>query len=66
MTDSYDDILNLPHPTSAKHPRMSMHARAAQFAPFAAIQGHKQAIDNSGKEVQAMFDNDKAQDETPE
>ena len=31
---SYDDIINLPNPTSKNHPRMSLHDRAAQFAPF--------------------------------
>ena len=41
---AYDDIINLPHPTSAKHPRMSMAARAAQFSPFAALAGHGAAI----------------------
>ena len=41
---AYDDIINLPHPTSAKHPRMSMAARAAQFSPFAALMGHGAAI----------------------
>lgn len=41
---SYDDIINLPHPTSEKHPRMSMYQRAAQFAPFAALTGHDAAI----------------------
>lgn len=36
MTGPYDDIISLPHPTSAKHPRMPLSDRAAQFAPFAA------------------------------
>lgn len=40
----YDDIINLPHPTSAKHPRMSLYNRAAQFSPFAALTGHEAAI----------------------
>ena len=43
MTE-YDDIINLPHPEPKHHPRMSMMARAAQFAPFAAISGHDDAI----------------------
>ena len=34
MTGPYDDIINLPHPTSAKHPRMPLSDRAAQFAPL--------------------------------
>ena len=41
---AYDDIINLPHPTSAKHPRMSMAARAAQFSPFAPLADHGTAI----------------------
>ncbi len=43
MSD-YSDIINLPRPVSAKHPRMTMQARAAQFASFAALQGHKEEI----------------------
>lgn len=39
MTGPYDDIISLPHPTSAKHPRMPLSDRAAQFAPFAALSG---------------------------
>lgn len=42
--NSYDDIIHLPHPTSKKHPRMSLHDRAAQFSPFAALTGHDAAI----------------------
>ena len=34
---NYDDIINMKHPTSTNHPRMSMNNRAAQFAPFAAL-----------------------------
>ena len=41
---AYDDIIDLPHPTSARHPRMSMTDRAAQFSPFAALVGHGAAI----------------------
>lgn len=40
----YDDIVDLPHPTSMKHPRMPLADRAAQFSPFAALTGHEAAI----------------------
>ena len=40
----YDDIINLPHPEPKNRRRMSMMARAAQFAPFAALTGHDEAI----------------------
>ena len=42
--DKYEDIINLPHPVSKKHPRMSLYDRAAQFSPFAALTGHNAAI----------------------
>ena len=41
---AYDDIIDLPHPTSAKHPHMPMAARAAQFSPFAPLVDHGAAI----------------------
>lgn len=44
MTGPYDDIIDLPHPTSTKHPRMPASDRAAQFSPFAALTGHEAAI----------------------
>ena len=40
----YDDIIRLPHHVSARHPQMSIHDRAAQFSPFAALTGHDAAI----------------------
>ena len=45
----YDDIINLPNPTSKNHPRMSLHDRAAQFAPFAALTGHDAAIKETAR-----------------
>lgn len=42
--DKYEDIINLPHPVSKKHPRMSLYDRAAQFSPFAVLTGHNAAI----------------------
>lgn len=40
----YEDIVNLPHPQSGRHPQMPLESRAAQFAPFAALIGHNDAI----------------------
>ncbi len=41
---AYDDIINLPHHTSPRHPRMRMIDRAAQFSPFQALSGFGSAI----------------------
>ena len=45
----YDDIINLPNPTSRNHPRMSLSDRAAQFSPFAALTGHEAAIKETAR-----------------
>ena len=37
----YDDIINLPHHVSKKHPQMSIQDRAAQFGAFDALTGLK-------------------------
>jgi len=49
MNMDYSDIINLPHYESKRHPRMSMMARAAQFAPFAALTGYNEAIDETAQ-----------------
>lgn len=49
MSGKYDDIIHLPHHTSPRHPRMSMHDRAAQFAPFSALTGYGDAIDETAR-----------------
>lgn len=50
--EKYEDIINLPHYISLKHPRMSIEARAFQFAPFAALKGYEEAI----KETERITD----------
>ena len=44
QSGNYEDIINLPHHVSARHPQMPLSARAAQFSPFAALTGHEDAI----------------------
>ena len=47
--EKYKDIINMEHPTSKKHPRMSMEARGAQFAPFAALTGFEDELEETGR-----------------
>ena len=49
MKTPYDDIIHLPHHVSQNHPQMSMHDRAAQFAPFAALAGYEAAIEETAR-----------------
>lgn len=52
MSGKYDDIIDLPHPTSKKHPRMSRQNRAAQFSPFAALTGYDAAIQETERNTE--------------
>ena len=45
----YADIIDLPHPTSERHPRMPMANRAAQFSPFAALSGYDSAVQETAR-----------------
>ena len=56
MKRNYDDIINLPRHISDKHPHMSIHDRAAQFAPFAALTGHSEAVSETARYVDEKID----------
>jgi hypothetical protein len=45
----YNDIINLPAHKSKKHPPMPFSNRAAQFAPFSALVGHKDVIKEAAR-----------------
>ena len=47
----YADILTLPHHKAANRPQMSMHDRAAQFSPFAALTGFDGVIAETGRKT---------------
>ncbi len=47
--DDYRDILTSPRPISTKHRPMSREARAAQFAPFAALTGYDAAVEEEAR-----------------
>jgi len=46
---AYADIIDLPHHVSRNHPQMSMHDRAAQFAPFAALTGYETEVGETAR-----------------
>lgn len=65
-TSRYQDIIDLPRHTSSAHLKMPRLDRAGQFAPFAALTGYKELLDQTAKryvnkeypsddELQAIF-----------
>ena len=46
---NYDDIINLLRPQYHDLPPMSMHDRAAQFSPFAALVGYDAAVEETAR-----------------
>ena len=45
----YDDIIDLPHYEPKYHKRMNKNQRAAQFAPFSALTGFAEKINEASK-----------------
>ena len=46
---AYDSLINLPHHVSTTRPKMSLLDRAAQFAPFAALNGYDDAVKETAR-----------------
>ena len=46
---TYDNIINLPHYEPKYHPRMSIYNRSAQFAPFAALTGNEEQVEETAR-----------------
>ena len=52
----YDDIIDLPHHVSVRHPQMAQQDRAAQFAPFAALTGYGDAVDETARLTESRIE----------
>ena len=63
MRSPYEDILHLPHHRSEKHPPMSRADRAAQFAPFAALTGYHDAVQETARLTQPRIELDESRKE---
>lgn len=59
-TSRYEDIINLPHHVSAKHPQMALSDRAAQFLPFQALTGYSDAIQETARLTEEFLDLDES------
>ena len=53
MNEKYKDIIHMMHHESKKHPRMSIEARSAQFAP---LKGYEYLIEETGRFVESKIE----------
>lgn len=60
---NYDDIINLPHYEPKNHKRMSIHERAAQFSPFAALTGYEDLIHETDRLTDKKIEIDESRKE---
>ncbi len=56
----YEDIIDMPHHESEVHQHMSLYERAAQFSPFAALTGHEDVIEETGRLTVSKVDIDES------
>ena len=52
MNPKYERIINIKRHYPKNHRMMTMENRAAQFAPFAALNGYEESIQEVGREVE--------------
>lgn len=47
--EGYDDIIDMEYQKSDRYAHMSLRDRAAQFAPFSALTGYSDVVDETGR-----------------
>ena len=51
----YEDMLDMPRPSSDLHPKMNRTSRAAQFAPFAALTGFEELVKEEERSIETKI-----------
>ena len=63
MNEKYEKIINLPHHISTTRPPMPKADRAAQFAPYSALSGYEDAVEETARIVDQPIDLDEGEKE---
>ena len=58
MNEKYDEIIYMDRHESEKHPRMPRLDRAAQFAPYSALSGYEDAVEETARLTDAKIELD--------
>ncbi len=56
--ERYADLLALPHPNPRNHVRMPQQDRAAQFAPYAALVGYGEEVQEMARLTESRWEQD--------
>lgn len=61
MNEKYNKIINLPHHISPSHPPMPKADRAAQFAPYSALSGYEDAVEETARQTDRKIEPDESE-----
>ena len=63
MNEKYAKIIDLPRPTSERHEPMARSDRAAQFAPYSALSGYEDAVEETARLTDSRIELDEYEKE---
>ena len=61
MNEKYEMIINMQRPRTEKHPKMPRLDRAAQFAPYAALSGYEDAVEETARLTEGKIELDEGE-----
>lgn len=63
MNEKYEKIIGLPHHVSKTRPTMTREERAAQFAPYSALSGYEDAVEEMARLTNSKIELDEYEKE---